>query len=68
MPASFIPLVHAANHPISSVGGALTDSAGVCVCNDFLLCVVVSTLAYFEWNRKTLYIKLVVLKVSRHWL
>ena len=55
-----------------------TDIAGVCVCFSllltmiltmiFLLCAVVSTLVYFEWNQKTLYIKLDELKVSRHWL
>ena len=68
MPASFIPLVHTANYPISSVGGQPLIVPVYVFAMIFLLCAVVSTLSYFEWYQKTLYIKLEVLKVSRHWL
>ena len=58
MPASFIPLVHTTNYPISVWEGhslimqecgrqeGTTDSAGVCVCNDFpaLCCYIYSGL------------------------
>ena len=68
MPASFIPLVHTTNYPICSVGGQPLIVQVYVFAMIFQLCAVTSTLAYFEWNQKTLYIKLEVLKVSRHWL
>ena len=68
MPASFIPLVHTTNYPISSVGGHSLIVQVYVFAMIFLLCAVTSTLSYFEWNRKTLCIKLDVPKVSRHWL
>ena len=60
MPASFIPLVHTANYPISSVGGHSLIVQVYVFAMIFLLCAVVSTLAYFECNRKALCIKLEV--------
>ena len=62
--ASIFHTSGATNYPISSVGGHPLIVQVYVFAMIFLLCAVASTLSYFEWNRKTLCIKLDVLKLS----